>query len=131
MDRLLELGINEFDLKNMLYVVPNIVDMSDKEIDDKIDILKYVGCNDRHIKNIIISIPGYLDRVICDLLKLINYLNTNGFSNLNLLFDSNPYFLNYDVFEVRNYINKQINLGKNMTDIIDEIESNPYVMDYE
>ena len=131
MDRLLELGINEFDLRNMLYVVPNIVDMSDKEIDDKIDILKYVGCNDRHIKNIIISNPGYLDRVNSDLLKLINYLNTNGFSNLNLLFDSNPYFLNYDVFEVRNYINKQINLGKNMTDIIDEIESNPYVMDYE
>ena len=131
MDRLLELGINEFDLKNMLYVVPNIVDMSDKEIDDKIDILKYVGCNDRHIKNIIISNPGYLDRVNSDLLKLINYLNTNGFSNLNLLFDSNPYFLNYDVFEVRNYINKQVNLGKNMTDIMDEIESNPYVMDYE
>lgn len=131
MNKLFELGITENDLKNMLDLVPNIINMDDKEIAEKIDILKYVSCDDKNVRNIIISNPMYLDRVNSDVLKLINYLNACGFSDLDLLFDSNPYFLNYDVFQIKDYINKQIALGKNREDIIDEIESNPYIIDYE
>lgn len=131
MNRLFELGITEFDLKNMLDLVPDILNMGDNDINEKIEILKYVSCTDRQIRNIIVSNPIYLDRINSDVINLINYLNECGFSNLNLLFDTNPYFLNYDVFEIKDYISKQINLDKELGDIIDDIESNPYVIDYE
>ena len=131
MDKLFELGINDNDLKFMLEHVPNIFDMSRKEICDKIDILKYVECTDRQIKNIIVSNPNYLDRIDNDILKLINYLKQIGFKNIDLLFDSNPYFLNYDVFEIEDYVNKRVMEGKKIEDIIDEIEDNPYIIDEE
>lgn len=129
MYKLLELGINEQDLKNMINLVPEIINIDEPEIVEKIDILKYIGCNDRHIRHIIISNPNYLDRINTDIIKLIKYLNNIGFSNLNLLFDSNPFFLNYDEFEIKDYINKQIKLGKDISDIIDEIENDPYIID--
>ena len=131
MNRLFEIGITEFDLKNMLDLVPDILNMEDSEINEKIEILRYVNCTDRHIRNIIVSNPIYLDRINSDVINLINYLNECGFSNLNILFDTNPYFVNYDVFEIRDYINKKISFGKEIEDIIDEIESNPYIIDYE
>ena len=131
MNRLFELGITEFDMKNMLDLVPDIINIDDNDINEKIEILKYIGCTDRHIRNIIISNPIYLERINSDVINLINYLNECGFSNLNILFDTNPYFLNYDVFEIRDYISKQLNLSKELKDIIDDIESNPYVIDYQ
>lgn len=129
MDKLIQLGINDNDLKNMILQVPNIIKMSDDEINNKIDILTYVGCNIRHIKNILISNPDYLERMDEDILRLIKYLKGIGFSCLYLLFDANPYFLNYDAFEIRDYIDRQISLGKSLEDIIDEIEDNPYIIE--
>lgn len=131
MNKLFELGISENDVKNMIDLVPDIYDMSEDDINNKIDILKYVECNDRHIRNIIVSNPMYLDRTDDGVLRLISYLKKVGFSNINLLFDSNPYFLNYDVFEVEDYIDKQVNLGKSIDMVVDEIEDNPYVIDEE
>ena len=128
---LFNLGIREEDLKFMIEQVPGILDMSDKEINDKIDMLRYVGCVDRHIKNIIISNPYYLDRLDDDILKLIGYLKQVGFSNINLLFDSNPFFLDKDVFEIKEYIDNKINDGYDISDIVDLISSNPYIIDEE
>lgn len=129
MDRLFELGISDNDIKNMLEQVPSIMDFSREEIDEKVEILKYVNCNDRQIRDIIASNPYYLDRINNDVLKLISYLKKIGFNSLNLLFESNPYFLNYDVFEIEEYIDKRINDGMDILDIIDEIDSNPYIID--
>ena len=120
MDILFELGIDTSDIKNMLELCPLIRDMSDDEIKKKIDILSFIGCNTRHIKNILISNPYYLDRI-----ELISYLKEIGISNIYLLFDSNPYLLNKDKFEIEEYINSKIELGLSMDDIIDEFESNP------
>lgn len=129
MEELFSLGISEDDIKNMLEQNSNIFNMSGDMIKEKIDILRYINCNERHIKNIIISNPEYLERDSSDILKLIKYLNDMGFTLLNLLFESNPYFLNYDVFEIRNYINKRKDDGIELEDIVDEVESNPYIID--
>lgn len=131
MDKLIELGINENEVKNILEQVPSVLEIGNDELRKKIDILTYVGCNLRHIKNIIISNPNYLDREIDDVLKLISYLKKVGFSNLYLLFDANPYFLDYDDYEIKKYIDKRISKGTNIEDIIDDIESNPYIIDEE
>ena len=126
---LFELGIDTNDIKNMLELCPLIKDMSDDEIKRKIDILSFIGCNIRHIKNIIISNPYYLDRIDNDILKLISYLKEIGISNIYLLFDSNPYLLNRDKFEIEEYINSKIKIGLPMDEIVDEFESNPYIID--
>ena len=129
MEELFSLDISELDVRNMLEQIPTLLDISKEEVSEKIDILKYINCSDRNIKNIIVSNPEYLERDIKDIIKLINYLNSIGFTLLNLLFDSNPYFLNYDVFEIKDYINKREAEGLSLEDIIDEIDSNPYIID--
>ena len=129
MEILFELGISDNDIKNMLEQCPDIMDMDYNEIRDKIDILRYIECNDRHIRNIIVSNPYYLDRINNDILKLIMYLKEIGISCINLLFDSNPYLLNRDVFEIREYIDSRKNNGMDLEEIIDEFESNPYIID--
>ena len=128
MDKLFELGISEDSLIFMLEQCYDIINMSDKEISDKIDILRYVLCNDRQIKNIISSNPNYLVRIDDDVLKLIKYLKDIGFNSLNMLFDENPYFLNYDVFEIEEYINDRLNSGITLDEVIDEIKTNPFII---
>lgn len=126
---LFELGINEDDIKSMIELCPMITDMSDDEIKKKIDMLSFIGCNNRHIRNIIVSNPNYLDRIDDDIVKLINYLNKIGVSNIYLLFDSNPYLLNRDVFEIEEYVNNRYEDGMSFEEILDELESNPYIID--
>ena len=96
---------------------------------DCIKILKYIDCLDRHIQNILICNPFYLYRSIDDVVKLIKKLLEIGMTNINLLFDSNPFLLNKDAYEIDDYINKKINNGKTLEDIVDEIDSNPYIID--
>lgn len=129
MEELFSLGLSEEDIRDLLEKFPNVLSIDSTLIKEKIEILRYVDCNQRHIKNIIVSNPEYLDRDNKDILKLISYLKDVGFSLLNLLFDSNPYFLNYDVFEIRDYIDNRLNDGLLLEDIIDEIENNPYIID--
>lgn len=131
LDKLLELGISDDELLGMLEQVPSITMMDSDDLGGKIELLIYIGCGNRHIKNILISNPYYLDRSNKDLIDLIKYLLELGFSNLNLLFDSNPYFLNYDVFEIKNYVEKRVNNGISLEDIVDEISDNPYIIDEE
>ena len=126
---LFELGISDNDIKNMIELCPMIKDMSDDEIKEKINILNYIGCNIRHIKNIIVSNPNYFDRINDDIFKLINYLNKIGISNIYLLFDSNPYLLNRDMFEIEEYIDNRRENGMTFEEILDEFESNPYIID--
>lgn len=129
MNKLFELGINEDTIRFMLEQCNNIINMSDEEIEEKINILTYVGCNERYIKNIIVSNPYFLDRINDDVLKLISYLKEIGIKNINLLFDSNPYFLNKDVFEIEDYINDRLEKKECLEDIIEDIENNPYIIE--
>lgn len=129
MNRLFELGISDKEIKFMLEQCSDILNMKDEEVIEKIDILKYIGCNMKQIKNIIIGNPYYLDRMNEDILKLISYLKKIGLTSINLLFDSNPFFLNYDRFEVEEYINKKIDNGMDLDDVVYSIEDNPYIID--
>ena len=50
-----------------------------------------------------------------------------GFTSLNVLFDSNPYILNLEQFEIKNYINNRVSKGETIDEIIDDLDSNPYL----
>ena len=99
-----ELGISEKVYGEMQELCPNINELSDDEIMNKVNILKKINCNDMQIKNIVSSNVQYLDRSENDIQKLISKMKETGFTTLNILFDGNPYILNLDDFEIENYI---------------------------
>ena len=125
MEELYRIGISENTIKNMLELVPTISEMSEKEIKEKELILKKINCDENQIINIISSNPMCLDKTNDIVLRLISKLKSYGFSMLNILFDSNPYILNLEVFEIENYINDRLNDGEMLEDIIDDLDSNP------
>ena len=122
-----KMGISEKTISQMIEICPNIKELSEREILEKIDILKEINCNDIQIRNIVSSNPIYLDRSNRDVNKLIKKMNEIGFSTLNISFDGNPYILNLDAFEIENYIKKRQKNGELLEDIIDDMESNLYV----
>lgn len=127
MEELFNLGISNNTIKNMLELVPNIKEMSNKDIIDKINILKNINCSDYQITNIISSNPMYLDRTNEEILKLLQKLNNLGFNTLNILFDANPYILNLETYEIDNYIKNRLEKNETLEDIIDDMDSNPYL----
>ena len=124
METLDSLKISKLEL---IDACPNIENLSDREIKEKIMILTRIGCNKRHTKNIIESNPNFLDRSTDDVLKLIKKLLDLGFTNIEILFDSNPYILNLDAYEIDNYVQEQLNAGISLEDIVDKLESEPYL----
>ncbi len=123
---LLELGLTEQQLTN---IKEFINDIYQEDLKKNIPLLKSVGCDIDSIKNIIIGNPLFLQRNYSDIQKLIDYLQELGLTYLNLLFDSYPMFLNKDSFEIKNYIEDRINLGEELEDIVDDIDSNPIIID--
>ena len=113
----------------MVEMCPNIIELTEVEIEEKIEILKELNCNEIQIRNIISSNAMYLDRSNTDIHKLIEKLEELGFDTLNILFDGNPYILNLDAFEIENYIEARIENGEAIVDIVDEMSSNPYIFE--
>lgn len=127
MEELFNLGISEKTMNNILDINPYLKQISKDEILHKIQLLKSINCSNREILNIISSNPLYLNQTNDKLVALFNYLLTLGFNTLDVLFDANPYILNLDVFEIEKYINIRINNGELLNNIIDDLDSNPYL----
>lgn len=127
MVELYNMGLSEITIKNMIEIIPEIKEMTSKEIIDKRVLLEKINCNDSQIINIISSNPQYLNRTNEEITILIQKLNDFGFNTLNILFDSNPYILNLEPFEIDNYINNRISAGELLEEIIDDLDSNPYL----
>ena len=127
MIELFELGISEETINNMVELFPEIKDMSENKILEKVTILKKLGCSENQIINIIGSNPEYLTKSNKVILELISKLVDLGFRNLNILFDGNPYVLNFEAFEIDNYVNNRIKNGELLEDIVDDLDSNPYL----
>ena len=126
-DILLELDITN-DLKQMIEINPDIKESSNNDIKEKIDILKILGLNNKQIKHVIITNPLYFNRSTEDIKSLITRLNELGMNDFNIIFDTNPYLLNNDAFEIDDYIEENKKLGKTIDEIIDEFESNFYMI---
>ena len=121
---LLELGIEEKEIKNLMEQINDFVDYEDHE--KNIEILRSINCSEKQIKNIVISNPIFLIRSNSDIVKLVKTLIDFGFKDLDEIFDTNPYLLNKDDFEIVNYFNSKQNEGLSNDDILDLIESNFY-----
>lgn len=122
-----KMGISESTINNMVEMCENIKELSAEEIFKKIDILKKENCDEIQIRNIISSNASYLDKSDTDINKLITKLKEYGFTNLDLLFDGNPYILNLDDFEIERYIKGRLETGELLEDIVDDMSANLFV----
>lgn len=123
MNTLYELGLNETDIKNMVSINPDIINLSKKEILNKINILRQLECDDQIIRNIVTTNPNYLSLLDDDIFKLIKKLLNLGIERLDVTLDSNPLILNNESFEIDEYIKEKQQLGLDRDDIIDLIDS--------
>ena len=127
MEELFNLGISENTIENMLEFNPNLKDLSNIEIQRNIKLLENIGCSKNDILNIISSNTLYLFKSENDIINLIDYLKKIGFISLSILFEANPYILNLENYEIENYINNRKEKGEEIEDIIDDLDSNPYL----
>lgn len=127
MEELYNLDLSENIVKSMIELNDEIKEMSNSEIKEKKVILEQVGLTENQIRNVISSNPMFLSRANNEILNLIKCLYSYGFDTLNILFDSNPYILNLEEFEINNYINERKECGEILEDIIDDLDSNPYL----
>ena len=129
MEELFSWNLNDLDIKEMISINKDILNLDNEEIINIISILKYINCSDSEIRNILVTNPNYLSRCYSDVIDLINKFKSLNIDDLNELFNSNPHLLNKDVFEIEDYINSEISNGKKLDDIIDELVSNPFIID--
>lgn len=127
MEELYNIGISEVTLKSMMEINSRLLDLTNNEVIEKKLLLEEIGCSEIQILNIISSNPVFLNRITSEIVKLLECLRNFGFKSLNILFDSNPYILNLEPFEINNYINNRINNGELPENIIDDLDSNPYL----
>ena len=87
MNELLLFGINEEEIKEINEKSNVLKEVTDKEIKDRINLLREINCEDKIIKNIIISNPDYLNRSVDDILKLIKKLLELNIERIDITFD--------------------------------------------
>ncbi|MBO4600749.1 MAG: hypothetical protein J5634_00735 [Bacilli bacterium] len=127
MNELYSLGISEETIKCMLEVNPKINDLSVQEIVFKENMLKELDCTDNQVRNIISSNPMFLSNTTEEIVDVVMTLTNYGFTTLNILFDANPYIFNLDSDEIKEYIESRKNNGESLDDIVDDLDSNPYL----
>ena len=125
-----ELEMEDQDIKNILSMDIDFDSFDINDIKGNIELLKLFGFSLKEIRNIVIANPMFLNNMKKDTLDLLNYLKEElNITYLNLLFDSNPFLLSKEKFEIKEFVNKQEKEGLTKEDIKDLIESNPYVID--
>ncbi len=126
LDKLVELGIRDIDIKN---IEEFINDDNLEDFNKIIDLFVNINCSPSMIRNIVVGNPYIMQRSYEDIINLINYMTSIGLNNLNLMFDSYPPFLNKDKFEIEDYVNTKLNEGILLEDIVDELDNNPMIID--
>ena len=125
-----ELEMEDQDIKNFLSMDIDFDSFNINDIKGNIELLKLFGFSLKEIRNIVIANPMFLNNMTKDTLDLLNYIREElNITYLNLLFDSNPFLLSKEKFEIKEFVSKKEKEGLTKEDIKDLIESNPYVID--
>ena len=125
MNELLNFGLSENTIKAMTEENAEIINLTDDEVIEKENLLRNINCSEEQVINIISSNASFLSADNSDILNLFNALTSYGFTTLNILFDANPYILNLQAYEIKNYINHRLNKNESLDLVVDDLESNP------
>lgn len=121
MDALIRFGLSIEEIKNMMDANILIDGASTDILEKLIDALREIGCSSSQIKNILITNPFYLNRTNLEVSNLINILRDMNFTNLDVVFDTNPFLLNFDGDEIKNIALDKKNEGLNDIELRDFI----------
>lgn len=124
MDGLIRFGFTIEEINILMDSNEDISLVSDNSVNEIIKLLKDNNCSNNTIKNIFICNPFVITNNMIDTAKLINKLKELGFTNINLLLDSNPYILNISDKELEKLYNKKKDEGLKSSEIIDFISYN-------
>lgn len=122
MDELLKIGLSELEIRNMIQVNPQILELNDENVIQLLNLLFLEQCNDQIIRHIIIANPIFLSRTSDDVKRLILKLKKMGITRLDITFENNPWLLNFDDFEIDEFIEIKRCEGLANEDIIDLID---------
>lgn len=125
MNELLNFGLSENTIKAMTEENAEIINLTDDDVIEKENLLRNINCSEEQVINIISSNASFLSADNSDILNLFNALISYGFTTLNILFDANPYILNLQAYEIKNYINDRLNKNESLDMVVDDLESNP------
>lgn len=127
MNEIYKWNLNENTIKGMIELNPDIEFLSDEDVISKVKLLEKLNCNEKEIKNIISSNSGFLLKSDEEILELVNKMKEYGFKNINLLIEANPFILGMYDIDLESYIETRKENGENITDIVDDLESHPYL----
>ena len=127
MDTLIRFGFSIEEIQTMMNTNHSIDEISDNDILDLIDLLKDINCKEEQIKNIFLCNPFYITNKKLNIKKLLKKLKEIGFTNIDLLLESNPYLLNMEEEELDRIYNKKIHEGFSKEEIIDYINYNEVI----
>ena len=123
MNILIKYGFTIEEFQNMLLDNPDISDITDNSILTIINYLVDNGCSNSQIRNILIANPYILSSDLDEISILIDRFK-KLFDNINLLFDSNPFILNWNLKKLNNFISKMIDSDYSMEYIYDYLLNN-------
>lgn len=107
MDILIRFGFSMEEIQNMMDTNDIIEETSDKNINEILDTLKRIDCQEEQIKNIFICNPFCLTKEAKEINDTLQELKGLHFSSLALLIDSNPYLLNIQKEELKDWIERK------------------------
>lgn len=127
MRELINLGLSEETIKEMLEHNIEIKDLSEDDIIAKEVFLKNIGVSISQIANVISSNPYFLtdDEDISH--KVIEKLEYLGFKDVNSLIESNPLILSLDAKDISKFIKEEVKNGKTFETVIEELDLDPSI----
>ena len=120
--------LDEYSIREILEVNSDISNLSSDEIKEKIELLQYINCSDRQIRNIIITNPLFLLEDIDSIKNLIDKLYYLGISNSNYLFSDNPDLLTRGIYSIDSFIENKISNGYTFNDINELIDNDSSII---
>lgn len=118
---LINFGMNENIVMDLLNTNPNFKQLTMKEVSDKIYLLKNVLCNDEQIENIINTNSNYLMKSNSEIVELFNTLFDLGFENINEMIDLNPMILNLSAVDIKKYIDFRVYNGETRDEVVTDL----------
>lgn len=118
---LINFGINENTVMDLLNSNPNFKQLTMKEVNEKIVLLKNILCNDEQIENIINTNSSYLMKSNSEIVELFNTLFDLGFENINEMVDLNPHILSLKSTDIKKYVDFRMYNGETRDDIVTDL----------
>ena len=127
MEELYNYDINDKDIKNMLEINNDIFNLTNEEIKEKITILESINCSNDTIRHILTTNVFYLTNNSNDVINLIKLFNEFSI-DINEMLNINPFILNNNIYDIKEYIDKCKTKGLNNEFIVDNLINNPYII---